>query len=98
MHEPVEWNRLDAAGYRVTVKRSVRRVAWFLLVIGIVILACGVMAPLYPLLVIGALYVCVGSWNLWRPSVHGLLLDAIALFAAGIFTALSWKLVEHGDT
>lgn len=98
MFELVSWERLDEAGFPVTAKRSVRRVAWFLLIVGAFILACGVMAHALPLVGIGVLYVCVGAWNLRRTSVHGLLIDGMVLIVAGIFTALAWRWIDGGAT
>jgi len=98
MSEPIEWSRLDASGFRVTVKRSVRRVAWFLVAIGMLVAVCGAKSSLVPLTLVGGLYLCVGGWNLRRTSVHGALLDAIALFGAGMFTCLSWKLIDGAET
>src|SRR5262245_5860519 len=36
-----DWDRLDAAAFRVSMKRSVRWLAWFLAVLGGVALGCG---------------------------------------------------------
>lgn len=98
MYENVSWDRLDLAGFPVTAKRSVRRVAWFLLIVGAFVIACGVMARALPLVALGGLYVAAGSWNLARTSVHGLLIDALVLIAAGVFTALAWQWIDGGAT
>ena len=97
MSEPIEWSRLDASGYRLSIMRSVRRVAWFLIVIGLFVVVCGLKTALYPLALVGGVYVLVGGWNLRHTSLNGVLLDAIALIVAGIFTSQSWRLVEGGE-
>jgi hypothetical protein len=98
MSEPIEWNRLDAAAYRLSMKRSVRRLAWLLSVVGVIVIACGIKAPLLPLVVIGAVFLIAGVWNLRRTSVTGLVVDGIAVTLAGVFSALAWQWVERGDT
>ena len=86
----IDWNRLDVAAYRVSVKRSVRRQAWFLPIIGVIVAVCGVAGGLVPMAVIGAVIFVAGAWNLYRPTVTGLVVDGVALILTGVFSALAW--------
>src|SRR5262245_4018943 len=88
MHDHFDWSRLDAAAYRVSMKRSVRRVAWGMAALGAVIVACGIAAPFAPLISIGLVFVCAGAWNASRPSIHGLIVDGVAMILAGVFQCL----------
>ena len=69
-----DWDRLDAAGFYVSVLRSVRRVAWFSVGIGLFVASCGLAAlPSPALIIVGLLLAATGAWNLWRPSPTGML-------------------------
>jgi hypothetical protein len=70
------------------MKRSVRRQGAFLAVIGAVVTACGIAAPLAPLLAIGLVLLAAGLWNVVRPSVDGLLVDGAAVILTGLFQCL----------
>ena len=94
MHEHPDWNRLDAAAFRVSMKRSVRWHAWFLAVIGTIVVACGVAAPFAPLVAIGLVIACAGIWNLRRPSTTGLIVDGVATILTGAFQCLSGLWME----
>lgn len=89
-----DWNRLDAAAYRVSIMRSVRRMAWILAVAGIVVTACGLAAAFIPLIAIGLVFASTGAWNLFRTSVGGLAVDAVAMILSGIFLALAWRWMD----
>jgi hypothetical protein len=80
------------------MKRPARNVAWFLTIVGAFVVVCGAMAPALPLVAIGVLYVGAGLWNLKRTSVDGLVVDALVMIVAGIFTGLAWRWVDSGDT
>jgi len=78
------------------MKRSVRRLAWFLAVVGAFVLACGLAAPFVPLVVIGLVLVCAGVWNMSRTSVAGLIVDGIAVIVTGICNGVAWLWIEDG--
>lgn len=82
------------AAYRVSMKRSVRRLAWILLAVGAVVAACGLAARFVPLMAIGSLFFCAGVWNISRPSIAGLIVDGVAMILAGAFLCLAWLWVE----
>jgi hypothetical protein len=74
----------------VSIKRSVRRFAKIAAVVGAVALACGIAAPFMPLVTTGLALVCASGWNLWRPSVEGLIVDGAAVILTGVFNGLAW--------
>ena len=88
LNDSSDWSHLDTAAYRVSMKRSVRRQGAFLAVIGVVVTACGIAAPLVPLLTIGLVLLAAGLWNVSRPSVDGLLVDGAAVLLTGVFQCL----------
>jgi chromate transport protein ChrA len=94
LHELFDWNRLDAAAFRVSVRRSVRRLAWVGAVVGVVAAGCGLAAPFVPLVVIGLSLLGAGVWNLCRPSITGLIVDGVAMILAGAFNCLAWQWIE----
>jgi len=76
------------------MKRSVRGLGWFLAVVGAFVVVFGFAGPLVPLVVIGLVLVCAGVWNIYRPSINGLIVDGVALILAGTFQCLAWLWVE----
>lgn len=90
----VEWNRLDAAAFRVSMKRSVRRFAWYAAIAGAVVVACGIGGRSVPLTAIGLVLAGAGAWNLRRPSITGLLVDGVAMILAGAFQCLTWAWLD----
>src|SRR5262245_7237628 len=90
-----DWNRLDTAAFRVSVKRSVHHLGWCGAIIAAIVVICGVRAPLAPLVGLGALLLCAFGWNAARPSVHGLLVDGVTVILTGISMCLAWVFVEH---
>ena len=96
MHDPIDWSRLDAAAFRVSMKRSVRRLAWLLAVVGAFVATCGLAARFVPLVVIGVVLVGAGLWNLCRASITGLAVDGIAVILTGICNGLAWLWIEDG--
>ena len=88
MHDLSDWDRMDAAGFRVSVTRSVRWLARFTLGIGAGVVALGALAPYPPLVLVGAVLAAAGLWNVCRPAVSGLLVDGVAMIASGAFLAL----------
>ena len=88
MSQLIEWSRLDAAGFRVSIHRSVRRLAWFEAILGAIAAICGFAAPFLPLAVIGVALVVAGVWNLYRTSVNGVLVDGAVMILAGAFNCL----------
>ncbi len=95
MHDPIEWSRLDAAAYRVSIMRSVRRFAGYGAVIGAIVLACGLAASLVPLVAIGGLLVCAGVLNLYRPAISGLAVHGVVMILLGIFQCLAWLWLDE---
>ncbi len=89
MNDFSDWNRLDVAAFRVSIRRSVRRLAWFLAVVGAFVVVMGLAAGFVPLVVIGVVLACAGVWNLYRPSPTGLIVDGVAMILAGIFGCLA---------
>jgi len=89
------WNRLDAAGFGVSVKRSVRRLAWIEAAVGIVATACGVAAHFLPLVTLGVALAGIGFWNLARPSEQGVLVDGLGVILAGVFNLVAWMWMDH---
>ena len=77
------------------MKRSIRRLAWFEAVLGVVVLACGIAAPFVPLIAVGVALTGAGLWNLLRTSVHGLLVDGVTIILAGVFNCVAWLWMEH---
>jgi hypothetical protein len=98
MHDLSDWNRFDAAAFRVSIRRSVRRYGWFLAVVGAIVAACGFAGDLAPMAVTGLLLACAGAWNIVRPSITGLIVDGIALLLAGAFNCLAWLWIEGART
>jgi hypothetical protein len=94
MDDAHDWNRLDAAGYRVSIMRSVRRMAWIISVVGVVVAACGVAAGLGTMVAVGVVLACAGAWNLFRTSVRGLVVDGVAMVLTGVFLALAWRWMD----
>lgn len=88
MHDLSDWNRLDVAAYRLTVKRSVQRVGLIMAIAGAVVIVCGAFAKFVPLVVIGVVICCAGAWNARVPSVTGLAVDGIAVILTGGFQLL----------
>lgn len=95
MQDLSDWSRLDAAAYRVSVKRSVRRVGWFAAIVGLVVAACGLAAGLVPLVPVGLILAAAGAWNVSRPSIHGLVVDGAAMGLTGLFNSLVWLWIEE---
>jgi hypothetical protein len=73
------------------MKRSVRRLAWILAVVGTIAAACGFAAASVPLVALGLVLACAGVWNICRPSITGLIVDGVALILAGAFMCLAWR-------
>lgn len=94
----IDWDRMDAAAYRVSVLRSIRGLAWIELAVGAIALTAGVFAPSLPLAAIGSVLLAAALWNLLRPSVTGLLVDGVAVVLAGVFTALVWTWIDGPRT
>ena len=94
MDDAHDWSRLDTAAHRVSMMRSVRRMAWFIAVAGLVVTACGLGARIVPMTAIGVVLVSAGAWNLLRTSVSGLLVDGCALILCGVFLATAWRWME----
>jgi hypothetical protein len=90
LHDLSDWSRLDVAAFRVSIKRSVRRLAWFESGIGAVVVACGLAGGLAPLALIGVVLLVVGAWNLCRPSTSGLLVDGAAMILTGALICSAW--------
>jgi hypothetical protein len=90
----VNWSRLDTAAFRVSMKRSVRRLGWFLAVVGALVLACGLAGAFVPLVAIGPVLVGAGVWNVCRPSIAGLIVDGVAMILTGAFNCLAWLWIE----
>lgn len=82
---PIEWSRLDVAAYRISMKRSVRWLAWFETGIGLFVIALGLKGGFLPLVVVGLVLAGAGTWNLLRTSVTGLVVDGIAMILTGVF-------------
>ena len=94
MHDLSDWQRLDDAAYRVTVKRSVRRVGIVMALAGAVVLLCGAFAKLYPMVAIGIVILGSGVWNARFPSVTGLAVDGVAVILVGLFQCLLGQWIE----
>ena len=91
MPHPIDWTRLDAAGYRVSVKRSVRQFAWRAGALAVVVWGCGIAAASVPLALVGLVLLWACTWNFFRPSVTGLLVDGTALILTAVgLVGLSW--------
>jgi hypothetical protein len=95
LHDPVDWNRLDAAAFRVSMHRSVRRLGWYLAVVGVLVVVLGCAAPFVPLVAIGLVFLCAGVWNLRRPSITGLIVDGVAMILSGAFQCLLGLWIEE---
>ncbi len=92
------WERLDAASYRVSVIRSVRRSGWVSAVVGVLCAALGFVPPGSPVLVaLGAMLGLTGAWNVRRPSPAGLIVDGASIIALGIFNCSSLLWAEGAD-
>lgn len=94
MHDLSDWHRLDAAAYRVTVKRSVRRVGLVMALAGAVVIVCGAFARLLPMVAIGIVICGSGVWNARFPSVTGLAVDGVAVILTGLFQCLLGQWIE----
>jgi len=95
LHDPTDWSRLDAAAFRVSMKRSVRRFGWYGAVVGAFVLAFGIVAAFVPLVAIGLVLACAGVWNLCRPSITGLIVDGLVMILTGFFNCLAWLWMEN---
>jgi len=92
MPHAIDWSRLDAAAYRVSVKRSVRQFAWRTGILAVVVWGCGIAAASLPLALVGLVLVWACTWNYFRPAVTGLLVDGSALILTGLgLLGLSWS-------
>lgn len=94
MDDLSDWDRLDAAAFRVSMKRSVRRLGWILALIGAIVAACGVAGGLVPLAALGLVLVGAGLWNLSRPAVTGLIVDGITVILTGVFNGVAWLWID----
>jgi hypothetical protein len=77
------------------MKRSVRWLAWFLAIIGLFVIGCGVAARFVPLITVGMVLATVGSWNLVNTSIHGMMLDGMAMILTGLLGGLVWLWIDH---
>lgn len=77
------------------MKRSVRRIGWFVAVVGAVVGIFGLAGAFVPLVPIGLVLLCAGAWNAYRPSITGLIVDGVAMILTGIFNCLAWLWAEH---
>lgn len=82
------------AAYRVSMKRSVRWLAWFMAVLGAVVVGCGLASAVRSLTIVGLVLVGAGLWNLNRTSISGLMVDGVAMIITGAFLALTGFWVE----
>jgi len=89
LQELPDWDRLDAAAFRVSMKRSVRWLAWFLAVLGGIALGCGLASAVRSLTIVGAVLFVAGAWNLGRTSLSGLVVDGLAMIVSGAFLTLA---------
>jgi hypothetical protein len=92
------WKRLDAASFRFTIQRTLRRNGWASAAVGVVCLAAGLAPPFTPALVaVGSILAAAGIWNAWRPSPPGLIVDGLSIIATGLFgaTSLLWSGPHH---
>lgn len=94
MSTSVDWDRLDVAAFRVSMKRSVSRIAWYATIVGPPVAFLGFKVGFVPLGAIGCVLACAGVWNLTRPSVTGLAVDGAARVLIGVITGLSWLWLE----
>ena len=69
--------------------RSVRWQAHFLAVFGAIAAVCGFAAGLLPLGMVGVVLAAAGIWNLVRPSVSGLIVDAVTMILTGASIAMA---------
>lgn len=76
--------------------RSVRRLAWYGTFIGAFVMVCGVLAPSWPLATVGLLFACAGVWNLWRPSITGLVVEGVTMILTGAFNLFAWLWIDDG--
>jgi hypothetical protein len=77
------------------MRRSVRRVAWIGVVAGTIAAACGLAVPFAPLAAIGLVIACAGAWNLWRPSLAGMVVDGVTMILTGAFNCLAWLWLDE---
>jgi len=85
------WERLDAASFRVSVLRSLRRSGWISAVVGAICIALGCVLPATPaLIVLGVMLAGAGAWNIRRPSPAGLVVDGASIIAIGLFNVASF--------
>ena len=94
MHVPFDWNRLDAAAYRVSMTRSVRWMGWWFTAIGVFVLVIGVVGRIVPFVAVGLVLAAVGAWNVRRPAVPGMLVDGLAMILTGAFQCLAGMWLE----
>jgi hypothetical protein len=80
---------LDAAAWRVSMKRSVRRLAWWEALVGGLVATIGILVAFLPGLIVGLVLLAAGVWNLWRTSINGMLVDGIAVILTGLFSGLA---------
>src|SRR5262245_19911770 len=92
LHDLTDWNRLDAAAFPVSIKRSVPRVGWFVAVVATLVAAAAFAGGYAPVGVTAAVLACAGVWNILRPATTGLLVDglALALTGAANIAVLPW--------
>src|SRR5262245_56935930 len=95
MHDLFDWNRLDAAAFRVSIRRSVRRYGWIFAVVGALLLAFGLAGDHSPMAAIRVLLASAGVWNLCRRSVTGVIVDGIGMIISGSFVGLAWLWIEN---
>lgn len=76
------------------MKRSVRRLGWYGAIVGLFVLAFGIMSTFVPLVAIGLVLVCAGVWNVLRTSITGLVVDGAVMILVGAFNCLAWQWME----
>jgi len=59
-------------------------------VAGAIAAVCGFVAGPMPLVIIGVVLATAGSWNFWRPSITGLVVDGVTMIMTGALIALAW--------
>jgi hypothetical protein len=92
------WERLDAASFRFTILRTLRRNGWASAAVGAVCLVAGLAPPFTPALVaVGSILAAAGTWNVLRPSPPGLIVDGLSIIATGLVgaTSLLWSGPHH---
>jgi hypothetical protein len=97
MHDLTDWDRLDDVAFRLSMKRSVRHVGRFLVVMGTIVAVAASVGGMVPLIVVGSALLCAGVWNAWRPSIHGLVVDSGAMILTGAFNSMSGYWEDAGQ-